>query len=271
MKSSSYRKPMRTFNNVKWMASIWLGFGLLTAPSAWADSSYQIQPAAINLNPVGSGASASFQVISTGNEPVAVEIHMTDRQVDDYGTETNSDAEDNFAIYPPQILLQPGESQTVRITWLGEPNPDHELAYRVITEQLPVQLTAPPSDATAYNTAITVLFRYIASVYIIPENAASNIVLESASHRNENGQDQLVLVFNNQGTAHQLLSDLNLTLSSLAVGGQGQADSTIRLGAEQLQGVAGENILAQHQRQFIIPWPANLPVGPVSADFTINH
>lgn len=245
-----------------YIASLCLGLGLLVAPPAWADATYQVTPSTLNLDPIGSGANDSFQVISTGDEPVAVEIHVTGRQVDIDGNEVQPRAEDDFIVYPPQILLQPGESQTVRISWLGEPNPESELAYRIITEQLPIQLSQQAANATSATIAITALFRYVTSVYITPDTAEPNVILESASHQNENGQDQLVLQFHNQGTAHQLLTDLTLTLNS---GGQ-----TVKLSPEQLEGVNGQNVLAQHQRRFVIPWPSGLPVGSVSAEFTIQ-
>jgi fimbrial chaperone protein len=69
----------------------------------------------------------------------------------------------------------------------------------------------------------------------------------------------------NQGTAHlKFFSNLKLSLKSA----QGQ---TVTLtGEQQLQGVVGQNILAGNKRQFVLPWPKELPVGPVTATFEIN-
>lgn len=253
---------MSPSERLNWIAGAWLGIGLLTTSPAWADATYQVRPPTITLDPIGSGASSSFEIVSTGDEPVAVEIHAVERQMDVNGAETQADAADYFIIYPPQILLQPGEAQTVRVSWLGNPTPESELAYRIITEQLPIQMAPELLEGASPNIAITALYRFISSVYITPQDAASHIVLESASHQTQNGQDQLVLLFHNQGTAHQLLTSLDLTLTA---GGQ-----RVQLAPEQLEGVSGENILAQHQRRFAIPWPSGLPVGPISAEFTIQ-
>lgn len=246
------------------LASLLLGAGALMAPPSWAAATYQLTPSNLTLAPSGSRSTGSFQVRSTGDEPVAVEIRVTERQMDLNGKETRPDAEDDFVIYPPQILLQPGQVQTVRVTWLGEPSPDHELPFRLIAEQLPIAFDEPDAVVTTPVVRINALYNFVASLYIAPQGGRPNVVLESVSHQNINGQDALVVQFNNQGTAHQLLTGLHLTLTP-AAGGQ-----VVTLSPEDLWGVSGENLLAQNQRQFTVPWPTGLPVGSVTATFTLQ-
>jgi fimbrial chaperone protein len=178
------------------------------------------------------------------------------------GRETRPDAEDDFIIYPPQILLQPGQVQTVRVTWLGEPNLAHELPFRLIAEQLPITLDQPEAVVTTPVVRVNALYNYVASLFVRPQGSSPNVVLESTRHQNINGQNVLVVQFHNQGTAHRVLAGLHLTLEA---GGQ-----TVTLRPDQLQGVSGENLLAQNQRQFTVPWPAGLPVGPVTATFDLR-
>lgn len=250
------------------MFSAVLGMSLLTALPAWADAAYQLKPARVDFTPSGAGATQSFQVVSTGDEPVAIELRMTERQVSVDGTETQPDAENDFLVYPSQLLLQPGEVQTVRVTWLGDPNPEHELAYRIISEQLPIEL--PQDDAPAVTAAtidITAVFRYVGSVYIVPPDVTPDVVLTSVAHQDVNGQDALIINFKNQGTAHQILKGLTLTLASV---GADQSQGTVQLTPDQLEGVEGENILAGQDRRFVIPYPASLPIGPLTGSFEIQ-
>lgn len=244
------------------LASLLLGAGALMAPPSWAGATYQLSPSSLTLEPSGSRSTGSFQVRSTGDEPVAIEIRVTERQMDLNGNEARPDAEDDFVVYPPQILLQPGQMQTVRVTWLGEPTPTHELPFRLIAEQLPIAFDEPEAVVTTPVVRINALYNFVASLYVAPRGVSPNVVLESASHQNINGQHALVVQFHNQGTAHQLLTGLHLTLEA---GGQ-----TVTLSPEQLQGVSGENLLAQNQRQFTVPWPTELPVGPVTATFDLR-
>lgn len=260
---------MQTLTRFQWMLPALLSMAVLVPVPALAQS-YQLTPSTMTFTPSGSRATRAFQIISTGDQPIAIEIHMAERQMDIDGGETHPDAEDDFLIYPPQILLHPGEVQTVRVTWLGDPNPDQELAYRIITEQLPIPIAQPEAEASrGPSVAISALFRYIGSVYIRPSNVAANIVLHHAAHETIDGEDALVLVFENQGTAHQLLSNLRLTLTPVDAAGRPQA--ALSLSPEQVEPASGHNILPGRQRRFVLPWPADVPIGPVTAAFEFDR
>ncbi|MGK7892002.1 MAG: molecular chaperone [Leptolyngbyaceae cyanobacterium] len=252
---------MKTLMQSSWLAAGLLGIGMMTASPVLAGGSYQLSPNSMTLSPNGSRATGVFQVTSTGTEPVAIEVRIYERQMDINGVEARPDAEEEFMVYPPQILLQPGETQTIRVTWLGEPDVFSEQAYRLITEQLPINLDTSGTAPSDIQVGITALYRYVASVYVSPRGAESDVQL-NANHEVRDGSDALVLSFDNQGTAHQLLSDLTLTLTA--------GNDQVELGPDQLRGVAGENVLAQHQREFVLPWPEALPVGAVDATFDIS-
>ena len=150
------------------------------------------------------------------------------------------------------------------MTWLGNPNPEKELAYRIIAEQLPINLNNPEeSQAETTSGAVKVMFRYMGSVYIRPKNAESKVVLNGITHeKGTDGNDRLVITFDNQGTRRAVLSELNLNLTS-----QG---SQLTLKPEQLEGVNNGVILAGNQRRFSMPWPQQLPIGEVTGTFTFK-
>ena len=241
---------------------------LLASQPSLASFLFYLNPMIGKLSPVGKDASSAFQVVNTSQEQsVAVELYLAKREVGIDGEETyvRETAEENFLLYPPQTFLKPGEAQTVRVTWVGEPNPSHELAYRLIAEQVPLDTTPQPSNANNRQMNITTLVRYGGSIYITPKDAVPNVVLESAVHqKDKGGSARLVLTFNNLGTAHTLLQNLTLTIVS-----QEQPGKSVRLRPTELPGISGENILAHHKRRFIIPWPSELPVGAV--DVTFEH
>jgi fimbrial chaperone protein len=221
-----------------------------------------------SVAPVGRASSQAFRVVNTSTEqPVAVELYMAKRDVAPDGTETwnREVGEENFLLYPPQTILQPGEEQVVRVTWLGEAKPDYELAYRLIAEQVPVDFAPEPEPTIVEGRQIRInsLVRYAGSVYITPENVAPDVVIESAEYQqDEQGNDLLVLTFYNQGTAHTLLENLTLTLTPV-----GQPDQAVTLSPEELSKINRTNILAQHRRRFVLPWHPDLPVGEVEVSF----
>lgn len=246
--------------------SLFLGCSLFNSLPVLAGGSFELKPILTEFSPSGSAATQSFVINSTGDKPVAVQLGMATREISLDGTETNVDADDQFLIYPPQLVIPPGEQQAVRITWLGDPNPAKELAFRIIAEQVPVDLTTVTVRSKEGNTAlIKVLFRYRGSVYIRPEGVAPKLIVENANaQKSKTGADQLVINVANQGTAHQFLQILKVTVKA------GSGQSVTLAGVKQLEGVLGENILADSKRQFILPWPKELPVGPVTATFDTN-
>lgn len=225
---------------------------------------FRLEPISRVFEPAGAGATQSYEVINDSEEQIAVELSMAERKISLEGQETTESADDDFLVYPSQIVLPPQGVQSVRVTWLGNPNPEKELAYRMIAEQLPINLNNPEeSQAETTSGAIKVMFRYIGSVYIRPKNAESKVVLNGITHeKGTDGNDRLVITFENQGTRRAVLSELNLNLTS-----QG---SQLTLKPEQLEGVNNGVILAGNQRRFSMPWPQQLPIGEVTGTFTFK-
>lgn len=231
-----------------------------------ASPSFQLSPMEMQFTPAGGGASRSFLLRSTGTQPVAVQISVAGRQMSIDGIEEMPLEEEDFVVYPPQIILMPNQVQAVRVVWVGDPTPAEELPYRIVAEQVPIDALEPkidePTDTRIVD--IKVLFKYVGTIYVTPPNASPKVVLEGAEpFTSEDGSQKLVLNFENQGTAHQLLTSLKINLTA--------EGKTITLsGDEQLKGVIGENMLPGNKRRFVLPWPKELPVGPVTATFTTN-
>ena len=225
---------------------------------------FKLDPISRVFEPAGAGATQSYEVINDSEEQIAVELSMAERKISLEGQETTESADDDFLVYPSQIVLPPQGVQSVRVTWLGNPNPEKELAYRMIAEQLPINLNNPEeSQAETTSGAVKVMFRYMGSVYIRPKNAESKVVLNGITHeKGTDGNDRLVITFDNQGTRRAVLSELNLNLTS-----QG---SQLTLKPEQLEGVNNGVILAGNQRRFSMPWPQQLPIGEVTGTFTFK-
>src|SRR5688572_9827505 len=107
---------------------------------------------------------------------------MLHRQVSVDGQEQGSNADDDFLVYPAQILLEPGGRQTVRVTWLGDPAPGQELPYRLLAEQLPIEQIWPDAGLrpTVAVGKLVILYRYKGSAYIRPRGVKPDVVLEEA-------------------------------------------------------------------------------------------
>ena len=230
-----------------------LAVGLTLALPAQA---FKLTPIEMEFAPSGRGATQTFLVENPNAAPEAIEIRMFSRDMNEAGEDILEEDLDNFVVFPAQIILQPGQEQAVRVQWIGDPAPAEELAYRLIAEQLPIDLGEEQDEGGQ----MKLLVRYIASVYIVPDGAKPKVALQGAGPAADGSG--LELVFTNAGSAHALLTDLTLTVKD----GSGQ----VILGKEELENVSGQNLLAGHTRRFVIPWPAGIAPGAVEVDFSYD-
>lgn len=216
---------------------------------------YKLIPISVELTPSGKSARQTFRIENTSNEPIAVELKMYSRNMTPDGKDILKDAENDFVVFPAQAIVMPGKTQAVRLQWIGDPNPEKELAFRMICEQLPISFDKDQTEGGQ----VRLLVRFIASIYVAPRSARPDIVVTKVSVGFDDKRNrQLVINITNKGTAHSLLRDPVLALKA--------GRTEINLATDQIPELASQNLLAGHSRKFLLPWPKNLPVGaPVAA------
>jgi fimbrial chaperone protein len=144
--------------------------------------------------------------------------------------------------------------QIVRVQYVGPTNLKQEVPYRIIAEGAPI--TSTPGQASQ----ILIALRYAGTIYVTPKGARPKVVLESAGPSAGTGPHQMEVILRNDGNAHALLTDPVLTVTKGGVRHE--------LSGTALRAISGENVLAGNRRRFLIPWPADLPFGPLdSSDF----
>jgi fimbrial chaperone protein len=188
-------------------------------------------------------------------------MSVVKREMDLDGNETYIPADDDFLIYPIQVILKAGATQTVRVTWVGESDPKQELAYRLVSQQVPINLKKPEvGKSTTPKAKIEILIKYMGSLYIRPADVQPKLVLDSVIAQTDKGKPAIAIILDNQGSGRASLKTYSLNLTS--------AGKTVILKPDQLKEVVtGQNILANHKRRFIFSYPADLPQGTVTATF----
>jgi len=243
------------------LSKFWMLFFLLLT-DVYPSMAFKIKPISHTFASTGSDATHSYELINDSNEPEAIQISVVKREMDLDGKEKYTPADDDFLIYPPAIILQPNTSQTVLVQWLGDPNPTQELNYRLISEQVPIPLRNPEQkNPTTTKATIRILHKFQGSLYIRPTgiDIQPKLTLESVTVQNDKDKSSISMIFNNQGAVCTILRNLKISLTS--------AGKTVELTAEQLKDITNHNILANHKRRFVIPYPADLPQGTVTATF----
>jgi fimbrial chaperone protein len=244
--TSEQRRSRRPKRAVRHPVLTWLGVVslllLCTAPAL----AFKISPFSAEMTPSGAGAKLDYTVENETTQATAVQISMVKREQEEDGTEKLLPADDDFLVFPAQLILLPNEKRTVRVQWLGTVSPDRELNLKLRESRDNLQL----------------LVKYQTALYIVPPGVHAiptrDLVVQRAEPgRNPHGQQTLDVTLANHGLAHIQLRNIQLTATS--------SGKSVTLAGQRLAGsMLGENVLAGSVRHFSILWPPELGVGTVS-------
>lgn len=181
------------------MLSVWLKAVSILGVLSFSSSLYaqRVQPMVYELSPTGAGASTSLRIENTKSTPMTMEFVATKMMIDEVGNETNQPADDDFLIFPPQALIQPGKTQVVRVKYVGDPKLDHSVAYRVSVKQLPVTLEKSGS------TGVAMLVNFNTLANVVPTSSSADLAVVEIAPA-ENGQWSVTV--ENRGDKYARLS-----------------------------------------------------------------
>lgn len=219
---------------------------LLIAAPAFA---FKLTPIEAEFGP-GRQAVQTFKVENPGAQPVAVEISVHARGMAAGGEDVLAPELEAFIVFPDQIVLQPGEAQSVRVQWTGDAAPTTEQAYRLMAEQLPITL----GNETA-GSGLKLMVKYLAALYVRPAEPAA-VLSATITPEIRDGAKVAVIKVGNTGNAHAVLQAPMVEVSA----GGGAVTYT----AEQRESVHGKNVLAGVERELLLPWSPALDGGALT-------
>jgi len=219
----------------------WIVLPLLLVLSWVAPASaFQLSPIEAEFA-AGRQAVQLFKLENEGTETVAIEISVHRRDMAADGSDQLTAAPDDFVVYPDQILLAPGTSQSVRVQWTGASIPDQELAYRLVAEQLAIDM----DSEQASRSGLRLMVKYLASLYVRPASPAA-VLSADAKLASAESKPELILSVANTGNAHAIL---RADMFRLSLGSQ-----PVELSPEQREVIDGRNVLAGVTRELRLPW-----------------
>lgn len=218
---------------------------------------FQLTPMSAVIDPQGSLPAATFELSNGGTEPVAVQVRAMTRSIQPDGTELNSDASHQLQVFPSQVILRPNTTQTVRVRWTGNASPARELPFRIVAEQLPINLQRRQEESST----LQFMLRYRATLYVRPPGTESRIVVDSLQIDRE--RHTAVLHLANRGNRHQSFAGGRLLLTD--IGG-----TEHQLNLETLEPFVTVNILPGGERRVAVPMDL-LPAEPAAVQFLFSR
>ena len=101
---------------------------------------FRVEPMSAELASAGPQSKGEIRIENPHDHPITVELVSETRDFDANGKETRTPAEDDFLIFPPQTLVQPGKTQLIRYQYIGDPKISATKAYVINVRQLPIDL-----------------------------------------------------------------------------------------------------------------------------------
>jgi fimbrial chaperone protein len=220
-----------------------------------------VQPVIINLKTTGNGMTQIITVENTFATPLPVELRVEELVVDAAGLHNSGKDPGDLLIFPPQAMIQPGQTQTFRVQYVGDPALARSKHYYITVAQLPVKLPEGQS-------AIQILYNFQVLVSISPQGAKPNLKVASANvGKNEAGKPVPVVTLTNDSPAHAYLSDGRLRITQRDAGGKEVFRQTMS-GPEIQQTIGFGLVGAGQTRKVSVPIELPLDGGSIDAQFT---
>lgn len=192
---------------------------------------FQLTPtvSVIDLPADSSGVTVTLQ--NPRNVALPVEFEIVERFINEDGSEDYTSADDQFLIFPPQALINPGETQSIRIQWVDQA-PVTSRSFTLFAKEIEVDLTE--KDEPMLQT----LFRMGASIHVAPSLSEPDVSITAFSESTEGAH----LTLENSGNRFIYLNDVELKFDSKTYTGN------------ELANIAGRTLLTPSgKRTIVIP------------------
>jgi len=237
-----------------------LAIGTFIAPVVPAQA-ITVKPLVVDLTTSGRGMS---QVVSVENtSATAVPVQLTVQGLAVEAGETHGTGKDpgELVAFPPQALIPPGQTQTFRIQYVGDPALARSKHYFVTVAQIPVK----PRDGLS-SVQVVFNFRVLASVG--PQGTKPALRVGSAAiGKNEAGKPVPIVTVANDSNTYGYLSHGKLRLVEKDASGREVFRQTLT-GAEIQQQLGMGLITSRQARRFTLVGVLPLAEGTIEAKFT---
>lgn len=223
-----------------------------------------VQPVVIDLQTAGREMSQVVTVENTFATPLPVELMIQELELTPEGVKQTGKDPGDLLVFPPQAIIEPGQTQTFRIQYVGDPALAKSKHYYVTVAQLPVKLPEGQS-------AIQILYNFQVLVSITPAKIKPQISIASAEvGKNADGKPVAVLMVTNDSPAHGYLANGNLRIVEKDAAGK-QLFAKTYSGAE-IQQTMGFGLIGGGQtRRVVVPVELPSADGKVEASFSLDN
>lgn len=220
-----------------------------------------VQPVVINLTTSGRGMTQVITVENTFATTLPVELRIQELIVNEDGVTLTGNDPGDLLVFPPQALIEPGQTQSFRVQYVGDPDLAASKHYYITVAQLPVKLPEGQS-------AIQILYNFQVLVSVAPTGAKPALSVKSAEiGHNADGKPIPIIVLGNAAAAHGYLSDGRLRIIQRDASGAEVFRQSLS-GPEVQQTIGFGLVGANQTRRISVPIVLPVDGGTVEASYS---
>ncbi|MDO9369436.1 MAG: fimbria/pilus periplasmic chaperone [Sphingopyxis sp.] len=223
-----------------------------------------VQPVVIDLTTSGRAMSHVMTVENTFDKPLPVEMRVEALDLTPDGVTATGKDPGDLSIFPPQAMIQPGQRQSFRVQYVGEPALQRSKHYFVTAAQLPVQTSDTQSN-------VQLLYNFQILVSVAPDGAKPTLSIASAEvGQDAEGRPAPVIAVANASAAHGYLSRGRVRIVQFAPDGKEVFRKEIS--GPELQQTLGYGLIGGGQtRRMTLPIQLPQTGGRIEAQFTPDN
>jgi len=237
---------------------------LLAAALCTTADAMTVEPVIVDLKPNGDKMSATISVQNTATAPLPVELTAQSLKFTEDGAAPDGPDPGDLVIFPPQALIQPGQTQAFRIQWVGDPELKQSKSYYVTVAQLPVKLPKGQS-------AIQILYNFQVLVNVASSagGPALSIAKATIAQDKKKGATPVIWV-QNTGPSYGYLSRGTLRISQTGADGKSLFDK--QLSPQEIQQTIGFGVIGPNTtRKITLPLALPSAQGAVKVQFDAGN
>lgn len=171
MDCTMIKSTWRAAQRGHWLQAAVLALAALAAAVlAGPAHAYEVTPMRIFLQPDRGQTSTTITINNVRDAALPVEIQVFRRLVAPDGEQTFEPADDDFIVFPPQVQIEAGQSQAIRIQFAG--------SIGDVSEAYVVQVTEVPVNRLE-GTGIQFTYNFGVAVYLQPARARARLVVNN--------------------------------------------------------------------------------------------
>lgn len=216
----------------------------------------RVSPMIVEVEPLGRGSVARIELSNPSQVKFPVEVQMFRGIISEAGELELTPADDQFLLFPTQIVVPEQSQQVFRLQYIGEPELAASEIYYMQIRQIPVNVTPDESQ-------VQVVVNFNVLVNVIPAGTRSEPVVESVRPVVRDEATGVEVRLTNGGTRYFTAASAPWRITGTAEDGTA---IDLLLSPEEMAELIGVGVVAPGRaRLFFIPTPKPLVEGTIRA------